>query len=194
MKSKSKSTSSTTTTKAKSPRRRSLEKLNAINPPPPAYYLRTEPEKDQAIKKVLELIADGYTTAEIAELAGIERQTIAKWIASDTRGVGCSYAHAREARADRIAREVFEIADKSDGESPAAVNKARLQCDVRKWYLSKILPEKYGDHIELTGKNGGPLSVAAIGAVGIADIRQLRDMIFGSIDGEKTGLQNGDNA
>ena len=164
MKSKSKST--TTTTAATATKRRTPEQKQAI------------------VDEVLERISNGESISEIAESPGMpSRELLNRWIVNDTHGAGSRYAHAREARADKIAREVFEIADKSDGGNPAAVNKARLQCDVRKWYLSKILPEKYGDHIELTGKNGGPLSVAAIGAVGIADIRQLRDMIFGSIDG-----------
>lgn len=38
------------------------------------------------------------------------------------------------------------------------VERARLQVDARKWLLSKLRPDKYGDRtqMELTGKDGGP--------------------------------------
>jgi len=41
----------------------------------------------------------------------------------------------------------------------AAVQRARLKVDSRKWLLSKLQPRKYGDRVsaELTGANGGPI-------------------------------------
>ena len=46
-------------------------------------------------------------------------------------------------------------------EDNAAVAKARLRSDSRKWLLSKALPKVYGDRIaaEITGKDGGPIEV-----------------------------------
>lgn len=45
------------------------------------------------------------------------------------------YAKAVEARADAVFEELFEIADNADEES-AAVAKARLRIDTRKWALA----------------------------------------------------------
>jgi hypothetical protein len=40
-----------------------------------------------------------------------------------------------------------------------AVQQAKLRSDNRKWYLSKMLPKRYGDRIttEITGEDGGAL-------------------------------------
>jgi hypothetical protein len=37
------------------------------------------------------------------------------------------------------------------------VQRSRLRVDARKWLLSKLLPKQYGDRVEVTGKDGGPL-------------------------------------
>jgi len=55
------------------------------------------------------------------------------------------YARAREvgldAEADRAIQEALEASDPGLG---------RLALDARKWYLSKLLPKKYGDKLDLT--------------------------------------------
>ena len=41
------------------------------------------------------------------------------------------------------------------------VERARLQVDTRKWLLSKLRPEKYGDRstVEMSAPGGGPLNI-----------------------------------
>ncbi len=45
-----------------------------------------------------------------------------------------------------------------------AIQRSKLRVDTRKWLLSKMIPEKYGDRVltELTGKDGGPIKVADV--------------------------------
>ena len=106
----------------------------------------TKTEKQATIEAVLQHVADGLTLTEIEKLPGMpKRQTLNSWIATNKNGLAERYAQAREVRADRIAGEIFDIADGCATDTPAEVQKARLQVDARKWYLSKILPEKYGD-------------------------------------------------
>ena len=148
-------------------------------------------EKAVCIESVLSLIQDGYTIPEIAKAANMPEGLLIHWMNRDTNGCRSAYMCAREARADRIAREIMEIADRTDTRNPAEVNKARLQTDVRRWYLSHILPEKYGDlqRLELTGKNGGPVAVASVGAVAIAEAQQLRALIFGTSQPEPEAIE-----
>ena len=40
------------------------------------------------------------------------------------------------------------------------IARSRLRVDTRKWYLSKVLPKVYGEKLELTGSDGGPMQVA----------------------------------
>jgi hypothetical protein len=76
------------------------------------------------------------------------------------------YARAREDRADYLAQQILEISDNAsndiiEGEfgqiaNGAAVQRARLMVDSRKWIASKLAPKKYGDKIqnEISGELG----------------------------------------
>lgn len=90
------------------------------------------------------------------------------------------YARAREVQADTLVDEILEISDnatndwmarRSESEKGAGVNsgwvlngehvqRSRLRVDSRKWFASKVAPKKYGDKIEHTGPEGGPLLVS----------------------------------
>lgn len=66
------------------------------------------------------------------------------------------YARAKEDRADQLFDEMFSIADT---ENMADTQRARLRVDTRKWALSKMLPDKYGDKLDLNhgGQPNNPL-------------------------------------
>lgn len=73
------------------------------------------------------------------------------------------YAPARDACLEYQAEEILVIADdatndwmtRNDPENPGwlanhdHINRSRLRIDTRKWLLSKLLPKKYGDRIEV---------------------------------------------
>ncbi len=59
------------------------------------------------------------------------------------------YARAKADGIDRLADEILSIADEVEPDA-AATAKARLQVDSRKWLLSKLVPKKYGDKVDLT--------------------------------------------
>lgn len=58
--------------------------------------------------------------------------------------VAAAYARAKDLVIETYAQELVIIADTS-----VDSQKARNQIDVRKWLLSKIFPDKYGERIEL---------------------------------------------
>jgi hypothetical protein len=67
------------------------------------------------------------------------------------------YALARNAQAEHLFEELLEIADHSAGviqgvdrSDGARVQAEKLRVDTRKWYLSKVVPKKYGDKLDLT--------------------------------------------
>jgi hypothetical protein len=74
------------------------------------------------------------------------------------------YAHAREAQADYILDESFDILDDNSndtivtekGEIPNNewINRSKARADFRKWMASRLAPKKYGDKqaIEHSGK------------------------------------------
>lgn len=153
--------------------------IHVLTPPPNLKY--TPADRANVVENVLTLIAEGYSIPEIVKRSEISKKVITNWIIKDKHGAGVAYMRAREARADRVAAEVMAIADNCPTDNPAAVNKARLQTDVRKWWLSHILPEKYGDlqRLEVTGKGGGAIGIQTVGAVAIEDAQRLRALIFG---------------
>lgn len=71
------------------------------------------------------------------------------------------YVRARELQADFMAQEILDIADETEhdtihhekfGDMPNNewINRSRLRVDSRKWLMSKLLPKKYGDKLDVT--------------------------------------------
>lgn len=88
--------------------------------------------------------------------------TVLEWLANGKyKEFTDKYARAKESQADAMFEEIIEIADDEakdllDGEfgpqgNAAAVQRAKLRVDARKWAASKLAPKKYGDKIEHTG-------------------------------------------
>lgn len=86
--------------------------------------------------------------------------TILRWV-TEKEAFREQYEFAMEQRAEGLFDEMFEIADETcldtistkDGERPNAewISRSRLRVDVRKWALSKMMPKKYGDKVQIGG-------------------------------------------
>lgn len=108
------------------------------------------------------------------------KATVLRWIARHDE-FRDQYARAKQEGAEAIAEEMFDIADdgsndwmeKMDAEGNAYgwqlngehVQRSKLRIETRKWYLSKIMPKKYGDKIQT--EHSGDLSIQVI--TGIPD-------------------------
>ncbi len=117
------------------------------------------------------------------------KATILRWLGRHEE-FRAQYAQAKELGIEAMAEELFEIADdgtndwmeltdkegnaygyKANGEH---IQRSKLRIDTRKWYLSKILPKKYGDkiqtehsgHIDLAPKTDEELKVRAAALLG----------------------------
>ena len=136
---------------------------------------RKEPAKQKpadklnaiGIETICDQIADAMYYSKIAEQAGVARGSLIKWLEDNHSDL---YARAREARADKIAEDILDIADDSSSDSyvddngkvrtdTEVVARSRLRVDARKWLASKMLPKKYGDKLELAGNQDSPLTV-----------------------------------
>lgn len=72
--------------------------------------------------------------------------TVFNWLfQEDKRNFLEQYERARACQAEHMFDELLEIADLEED-----TNKARLKIDTRKWYLSKVLPKKFGERSVLT--------------------------------------------
>ena len=70
------------------------------------------------------------------------------------------FARARDLGYEAWADDCVDVAELCR-EDFAAVNKAKLIVDTKKWMLAWVLPRRYGDRIatEITGKDGGPIEI-----------------------------------
>ena len=65
------------------------------------------------------------------------------------------YARAGQERVEAFAEDIIALADEPiDPGDNAAVQRARLRVDTRKWLMSKLAPRKYGDSVEHVIKSG----------------------------------------
>ncbi|WP_368936078.1 ubiquitin carboxyl-hydrolase [Proteus penneri] len=95
---------------------------------------------------VCALIADGESLRSVCKRPGMPNTTkVMRWL-REYHDFREQYAKAMESRADDVFEELFDIADDVT-EEPAAVAKARLRIDTRKWALARMSPKKYGDKV-----------------------------------------------
>lgn len=129
---------------------------------------RTEQEKAEIAKIILDRIRSGMSLIKAtANNDPISDSTFDEWCSKDKELAG-EYARAREQRADKIFEEMLAIADDGtndtivitgkDGtpievENKEWVNRSKLRIDTRKWMLSKMMPKKFGDKIDITTKD-----------------------------------------
>lgn len=97
--------------------------------------------------------------------------TVHQWVLEDkgadekgNGGFSKQYARARDIQAEIMFDEILEISDdgtndymtitKGDKEynteDREVTNRSKLRVDSRKWYLSKVLPKKFGDKMDVT--------------------------------------------
>lgn len=77
--------------------------------------------------------------------------TFLGWVAQDAQ-LAEQYTRAREVVLEMKSDEIIEIADDLD-EDPKS---RTVRIDSRKWLLSKLLPRRYGDRLQLEGSDGAP--------------------------------------
>lgn len=114
--------------------------------------------------KILGHLAEGRSLRAICEDKDIPVTPAAvRKAAIRDEAFGTQYARARDLGLDAMLDEMLEIADDSRGDwvevthkdgskewkfNHENVQRSRLRCDVRKWYLSKLAPKRYGDRIQ----------------------------------------------
>lgn len=122
----------------------------------------------QIADRICQQLSEGMTLNQICRQPGMPaRPTVLLWVREDRDGFADRYAQAREMLYDHWADEAIDISDDGtndfmerqsrDGESKFVYNRehvdrSKLRVDTRKWMLTKLKPERYGDKIEQTHK------------------------------------------
>ena len=133
-------------------------------------------EYDEAVAEaVCTRLIEGESLRAICREDGMpSAPTIFRWMRANEE-FRLRYAHAREMQADLQFDELLEIADdgkndwmekrSADGETLGwrengeAVRRSVLRVDTRKWRMSKLLPKKYGEKLDVN--HGGKVEVAS---------------------------------
>ena len=110
---------------------------------------------DNRLLTILDRIGEGVSMAQACEEAGVARKNFLAYAKEDPT-VRELYSFALDMRAERFADEINEIADSATPETAAV---AKLRVDARKWVVSKLLPKKYGDKLELSGDKNSPIAL-----------------------------------
>lgn len=127
---------------------------------------------EEVADEVCRLIAGGLSLAEVCRRDGMPpRQTVQEWVLDDREGFAGKYARARDQQLEHWADELLLISDdgKNDwmqrnaADNPGwqlngeHVQRSKLRSDSRKWLLSKLKPQQYGDRLEHVGAGGKDL-------------------------------------
>jgi len=99
-------------------------------------------------KTICERIAKGESVRKIVKDPKMpSSSTIFLWLLDeDKKEFSEHYEKAVNTKAELMFEELLEIAD----EKGKDVMRARLRVDTRKWYLSKVLPKKFGEKLDMT--------------------------------------------
>lgn len=122
---------------------------------------------DKLGKNICSRISEGESVRSIVKDKSMpSSSTIFRWLL-DKRYIAFweHYEKARNIQAELMFEELLEIADESseiivgdDKSDGARVNANRLRVDTRKWYLSKVLPKKFGEKVDITS-GGKPIPI-----------------------------------
>jgi hypothetical protein len=104
-------------------------------------------------QEILERMSDGESLNAICQDAHMPHErTVRRWKRDDVRGFAERFEAARDLLLEKWADEVISIADEPAADM-AAVQRNRNRMDSRKWILSKLKPERYGDRVSLDVTN-----------------------------------------
>lgn len=125
--------------------------------------------------EICQRVGEGETLNQVCRSENMPaRPTVVSWVLENRAGFSDRYARARDLQMEHWADEVIDVADdgtndfmeKSSGDDEKSswvlngehVQRSRLRIDSRKWLLSKLKPERYGDKIQHTGDKDSPIA------------------------------------
>ena len=144
-----------------------LEPVKDLIPAPtPRPTGRPSKYSEELALRICSYLAKGKTLIQACEDDDTlpDHDTIRIWANDDRQGFHRLYTRACDLGCDAMAEQLFKIADDGSKDWIQKVSTAgtaflipdhehmarsRLRIEVRKWYLSKLRPRKYGEHIDV---------------------------------------------
>src|SRR5512134_1331992 len=111
--------------------------------------------------EILQRLADGESLHSICKADHLpSKSTVIAWTLDNREGFSDRYAHAREIQLGICEDELFDIVDDATNDwmereskngdvqivlNREAIERARLRVETRKWVLTKLRPDRFGD-------------------------------------------------
>ena len=120
----------------------------------------SESQKTEIIAEICERISKGESLRSVLRSENMPAlPTFFEWI-DNNKDFANQYARATELRAETIFEDILNISDSTDNDiielpdgsevtNHHVINRDRLRVDSRKWMLSKMMPKKYGEKLDI---------------------------------------------
>ena len=131
--------------------------------------------REELAELVPELMSDGLSMRQACIKAGMTAQTFLRAVDASP-ALAERYAQARGALLDAMVDQILTLADApvplldNGATDPGLVRQRQLQIDARRWVLSKLAPQKYGDRLDVSVSDS---RISIIGALQAAQSRLL---------------------
>ena len=137
-------------------------------------------DREAVAKVVLDSMTSGMSMRQSCIKAGIGASTWIDWVNADP-ALAERYARAREGLLDAMVDQILTLADSpvptldNGATDPGMVRQRQLQIDARRWVLSKLAPNKYGDRLDVSVTDtrisiSGALAAAQARLVDVVDV------------------------
>jgi hypothetical protein len=110
----------------------------------------SQEDRERLLIAVFGRMNDGQSLTQACLAEKVPESTIRLWADRDEEA-SAEYARARGSLIDSHVNELLGIADT---EPDAA--RARVQIDTRKWIMSKLMPKRFGDKVQVGGTDDLP--------------------------------------
>ena len=137
-------------------------------------------DRAEVASVVLNHMVSGLSMRQSCINAGIGAATFIDWVNADP-ALAERYAQARGALLDAMVDQILTLADapvptlENGATDPGMVRQRQLQIDARRWVLSKLAPNKYGDRLDVQVSDtrisiSGALQAAQARLVDVVDV------------------------
>jgi hypothetical protein len=145
--------------------------------------------------KICDLIADGETLTKICRAKGMPgRRSVQRWILKypdfertywQARKLSATtlFDKARD-EADNTTKDFFMDAKGVKRVDTGIVSRAALRVRTLQWAATKLNPERYGDKVQHTGANDGPIEIAHIERLTPAEVAAELSKLMGVAEKE----------
>ncbi len=159
-------------------------------------------EKEAVLREMFIRMAEGESLNSISRDAHMPSRGLVYYWMKDRPDIAENFARAQDSQSHALLDDCLHIADNVQLSGDAAIdaariNRAKMQIDTRLRIIAKANPARYGDRVQHTGANGGPIAVATV-TINARDLMpeqrdSLRAMLLAAKGEQNQGLSDSES-